>query len=75
MIIDGDDDAFDIYLSMGNKPRIIDYYLGRGASSTSGGPPSAEKEYDLDLSRIFKTKQEINIGKFYFSHLFWVWPG
>jgi hypothetical protein len=74
--------AFDLYLSNNNKPRIIDYIEGREASaqpspapsnppggSTTGstnsnaaGAPTIEKEFDLDLSRLFDSEEEIEVG-------------
>jgi len=58
--------SFDIYLSNNNKPRLIDYYNGRGATdsaeSGNSGAPTIEKEFDVDLARVLDTERNIEIG-------------
>jgi len=56
--------SYDIYISRDNKPRIIDYYKGRDARSAAGaeGPPVIEKEFDVDLSRVLYSQEDIEIG-------------
>ena len=69
--------SYDIYISRDNKPRIIDYYKGRGAKpepelgpdgsptvpeSDAQGPPVIEKEFDVDLSRVLYSQEDIEIG-------------
>lgn len=54
------DEAYDILISLNNKPRIIDYYAGRTGDYSQ--VPYNQKEFDLDLSRVLDSQQCINVG-------------
>ena len=60
--------CFDLMISNNQKPNLIDYYKGRGASSeetggtSTAGIPAVSKEFPLDLSKIFSTEKEIRLG-------------
>jgi len=72
--MDDEGHAYDILLSQNNKPVLYDYYLGRSAKASSGtsgstsgtdstsGPPVSTCTFDVDLSRILDTQQDIEIG-------------
>lgn len=49
------ENEYDIYISLNQKPRIIDYLV----STTSGVPPQ-QMEFDEDLSRVVSSKKAHN---------------
>jgi len=62
--VESTNNAFDIYLSNDKKPSIITYYRGRDKMNY----PSTDsqmyyvKTYESDLSKIFSTDEDIEIG-------------
>jgi len=67
--LDDDEQSFDLKLTQNTKPRILDYYQGRNVVMTTGGStsgttgvPLVQKEFDVDLSRIWGEQTDIHIG-------------
>ena len=52
-----DNHRFDIYLSMNNKPRIIDW-----AGSGDGRVPYMQKEFSEEYARIWSTQEILRVG-------------
>ena len=49
---DGDGSAIDIYMGLNTKPKVIDY----------SNKPFSVREFDVDLSKILDSQEEIEIG-------------
>lgn len=66
--------SYDICIRQNSRPIIYDYYRGRraydeyvanqnsGQSQTVSAPPVLTKEFDVDLSRVLDSQEEIEIG-------------
>ena len=66
--------SYDICIRQNSKPIIYDYYKGRpaydeyvanqnsGQNQTVSAPPALTKEFDVDLSRVLDSQDEIEIG-------------
>lgn len=60
------ENQYDIYISLNQKPRVIDYYLSGGEGGV-GGPPQLpmQQEFDNDLARILASAskdRDIEVG-------------
>lgn len=70
--LDDELQAYDIVLGVNRKPYIIDYYRGRnwtedstvdsGAEVTISRVPYVRKDFDIDLSRVLDSQEDVNIG-------------
>ena len=52
------DHRYDIYLSLNNKPRVIDWLGGKDST----GIPQIQKEFEAESSRLWSSQSSHNIG-------------